>query len=208
MQRISKHVKPQVDLSKLSLEGISSDSNLYNVNTVKKDPVEEIRNIIKSCTGITSNTKEKLEKIEGEEGKLALSLYQYEISMNRNKSKDLANNVLGSNNYNLYNKLIQVINAKEYENFVPLFDIVNFFFTYFKDSSFSEFALNRADLYFAGDRKQLRTYQRLITLICILCVPSTRVKNKHFLSTQAVFDRNVTVFTEQAISNIRKYYGI
>ena len=89
-----------------------------------------------------------------------------------------------------------------------MFDIVNFFFIKYKHSSYDEIMLNRADLYFAGDKRQLKTYQRLITIICILSNPSTRAKNKLKIFPRTVFNRDVTVFTEESISNLSKYYDL
>lgn len=172
------------------------------VGTISKPEVD--------LTGISLDgaTYERVEENTNEEEKLAKFLLDYEKKMNPTASKDYSNQDLGKNNYNLYNKLFKVINIPVYENFVPMFDVVNNIFSKYKDSSYSEITLNRADLYFAGDKRQLKTFQRLVTLLSLLADPSSRQKNKRLISPSAVFNRDVTAFTEISINNIKKYYDL
>lgn len=196
-----------IDMSNLSLEGSNVVSNVQGqLNTVNNndDIVDTIKNIINS----NSNINTRLSALDNTCGKLALALMDYETKMNSKNSHTLTQDNIGINNYNLFNRLNKVINIKDYTEFVKHFDIVNFMFNKFKDDAYSEFALNRSDLYFTGDKKQLRTFQHLITLVCILCDPLSRVENKRKISTQAVLNRDVTSFTETAVNNIKQYYDL
>ena len=207
MAKESKQLAPQVDLTNLSMEGLSKDNSVYqnNLVVIPVDKVQQVKDILEIDVGDKEN---RLNSLGTPESKLASGLYHYEIIMNPKISKDYSTVELGKHNYTLFNLLIKVINTKQYELFVPMFDIVNFFFIKYKHSSYDEIMLNRADLYFAGDKRQLKTYQRLITIICILSNPSTRAKNKLKIFPRTVFNRDVTVFTEESISNLSKYYDL
>lgn len=207
MAKESKQLAPQVDLTNLSMEGLSKDNSVYqnNLVVIPADKVQQVKDILEIDVEDKEN---RLNSLGTPESKLASGLYHYEIIMNPKISKDYSTVELGKHNYTLFNLLIKVINTKQYELFVPMFDIVNFFFIKYKHSSYDEIMLNRADLYFAGDKRQLKTYQRLITIICILSNPSTRAKNKLKIFPRTVFNRDVTVFTEESISNLSKYYDL
>ena len=207
MAKESKQLAPQVDLTNLSMEGLSKDNSVYqnNLVVIPVDKVQQVKDILEIDVEHKEN---RLNSLGIPESKLASGLYHYEIIMNPKISKDYSTMELGKHNYTLFNLLIKVINTKQYELFVPMFDIVNFFFIKYKHSSYDEIMLNRADLYFAGDKRQLKTYQRLITIICILSNPSTRAKNKLKIFPRTVFNRDVTVFTEESISNLSKYYDL
>lgn len=207
MAKESKQLAPQVDLTNLSMEGLSKDNSVYqnNLVVIPVDKVQQVKDILEIDVEDKEN---RLNSLGTPESKLASGLYHYEIIMNPKISKDYSTVELGKHNYTLFNLLIKVINTKQYELFVPMFDIVNFFFIKYKHSSYDEIMLNRADLYFAGDKRQLKTYQRLITIICILSSPSTRAKNKLKIFPRTVFNRDVTVFTEESISNLSKYYDL
>ena len=205
MAKESKQLAPQVDLTNLSMEGLSKDNSVYqnNLVVIPVDKVQQVKDILEIDVEDKEN---RLNSLGTPESKLASGLYHYEIIMNPKISKDYSTVELGKHNYTLFNLLIKV--TKQYELFVPMFDIVNFFFIKYKHSSYDEIMLNRADLYFAGDKRQLKTYQRLITIICILSNPSTRAKNKLKIFPRTVFNRDVTVFTEESISNLSKYYDL
>ena len=207
MAKESKQLAPQVDLTNLSMEGLSKDNSVYqnNLVVIPVDKVQQVKDILEIDVEDKEN---RLNSLGTPESKLASGLYHYEIIMNPKISKDYSTVELGKHNYTLFNLLIKFINTKQYELFVPMFDIVNFFFIKYKHSSYDEIMLNRADLYFAGDKRQLKTYQRLITIICILSNPSTRAKNKLKIFPRTVFNRDVTVFTEESISNLSKYYDL
>lgn len=197
--------KPVIDMSRLSLDGGAVNNNIQGQHT---GPETNFLDVVKNIINSGVNVIEKLTSLNNNYGKLAASLMEYEIKMNTDNSAKLDQNEIGSNNYNLYNRLVKVINIKDYPEFVKQFDIVNFVFNKYKDSAYSEFSINRADLHFTGDKVQLKTFQHIITLICILCDPVKRVENKRIISTNAALNRNVIQLTETAYNNIVQYYNI
>lgn len=193
--------KPQIDLSKLNLTGGTVKGAIQNDDS---NIVDVIKDIINSNVDVIN----RLNKLDNSYSKLAISLLDYEKRMNRENSQTLEQADIGSSNYNLYNRLMKVLKISSYPDFVQHFDIVNFIFNKFKDSAYSEFAINRADLYFTGDQKQLKTFQHVITLICILCDPIKRNANKRVISTKAALDMKVISLTEVEVNNIKHYYDL
>ena len=126
-----------------------------------------------------------------------------------NKESTVIDNAQGAaNNYNLFNRLMRIIKEKDFDTFVTYFDVVNMIFFLYKDDAYSEFKLHRFDMDWKWGSKELKTYQYLVTLICVMCDRVNRSSNLNKISLNKVLDLDKTVFTEDMASNIRRYYNL
>ena len=110
--------------------------------------------------------------------------------------------------YDLLNTIKSVVETEDYTDFKTKFDIVNLAFRELNKESFYTPNLYRfADLWTYGD-KDLTTYHHILLVISELANVQTRQNNiKKIDMTRALSQDDVT-FSQTAISNINKYYGI
>lgn len=167
--------------------------------------VAEIQNIIENPSLSMAEKVNLIVNSKSEATRFAAVMMDYQNAMG--KEAVLVSETQGASlNYNLYTRLVKVCKTEEYNDFKVLFDVVNFIFELYKDDAYSEFLLHRFSNKWTWGEKQLKTYQNLITLICVLCNRGNRKQALKTISLTKAFDQDRTVFTEVMINNIRKYY--
>lgn len=112
-----------------------------------------------------------------------------------------------NNNRSLFVQLMKIIDEIDYTVFKVKFDIVNLVFLVFSDDAYNEFKLHRYDLKWSGTSKNLKTYQKLVTVISTLCDKTTRKEQLQRVSLSKMIDPESTTFTDVARSNILRFYG-
>lgn len=166
-----------------------------DIKTILEDPKmtldEKLDSIVNSGSPIT---------------KFAAVMLEYEKKMSKETTL-IEPNQGAANNYNLFTRLMRVLKEKDFDNFTTYFDVINMIFNKYKDDAYSEFMLHRFDMEWKWGAKELKTYQNLITLICVLCDRSTRASEIRKISLNKVLDLNKTIFTEDIANNIRRYYN-
>ena len=129
--------------------------------------------------------------------------YQNELSINAVGVTDVQG---ASKNRILFYKLLQVLDTEDYTTFKIKFDVVNLVFLTYNDDAFNEFRLHRFDLKWTGGTTELKTYQKLVTVISALCDKSKRAEQLKTISLSKMVDANTTVFSETNRRNLLQYY--
>lgn len=132
-----------------------------------------------------------------------LLTYQNEMSMNSVLPSEQSG---ADKNRSLFFKLMNVLDEEDFSIFKIKFDIVNLVFLTYKNDSFDEFKLHRFDLKWTGGQKQLKTYQRLVTVISSLCDKTKRAEQLKSISLSKMVDADNTTFSETNRRNILSYY--
>lgn len=132
-----------------------------------------------------------------------LIAYQNELSF---KAIGLTDVQGASKNRILFFKLLQILDVEDYATFKIKFDVVNLVFLTYKEDAFNEFKLHRFDLKWTGGIKELKTYQKLVTVISALCDKSKRAEQLKTISLSKMVDANTTVFSETHRRNLLQYY--
>lgn len=113
-----------------------------------------------------------------------------------------------NNNRSLFVTLRRILDEVDYNLFKVQFDIVNLVFLVYSDDAYSEFRLHRYDMKWSGTYKQLKTYQKLVTVIATLCDKTTRAEKLRSISLSKMIDAQTTTFTDTNRSSILRYYSI
>lgn len=192
-----------VDSKTIIIEDANLRSNLSGEGLI--ETVQDIQNVLENPSLSQEEKIMKIAKAGTPVTKFASVMIDYQKKMSKNAASVEASEG-AANNYNLYSRLAKVCKTENYTEFKVLFDVVNFIFEMYKDDAYSEFLLHRYDMQWTWGDKQLRTYQHLVTMLCVLCERSKRKELMKTISLNKVLDLDRTVFTETMVSNIRRYY--
>lgn len=188
---------------------MSEAVNETSLQPTNVNPERDAVNAIRTDNKLTFQQRwEAICKLQNQYGDLARFLQEFQDNMSsKNPAVENYTEKEGDNiTYRLYSRLFQVCNTQNYPDFKTKFDIVNLAFYVYKDDSYNEFKLFRygyGTIFGPGKRK---TFQNLATVIVNLCDPFTRQEMLKKITLQFVLTKEGTVFTDDAINNIFRYY--
>lgn len=183
--------------------------NKTNLEPTNVNPERDAVNAIRTNASLTFQQRwEAICKLQSPYGELARFLQEFQDTMSANNPKvvDYTEKEGDNITYRLYSKLYQACNTHNYPDFKTKFDIINLAFYVFKNDSYSEFKLFRygyGTIFGPGKRK---TFQNLCTVVANLCDPFTRQETLKKITLQFVLTKEGTVFTDDIINNIFRYY--
>lgn len=110
--------------------------------------------------------------------------------------------------YELVSIYRSIFNVIEYKDFKVKFDVLNLFFAHFKDEGFAGQRLSRFDYLWKWSDVELTTLLHVSEVVSQLCLYAERVKRLKQLNLDMALDSVKTIVTEEARSNIIRYYKI